>query len=51
MKKVLLFAMMCVLGFFGSVNAQEQDADFLICERFDNYEVGYTRNIYFSRWL
>ena len=40
MKKVLLFAMMCVLGFFGSVNAQEQDADFLICERFDNYEVG-----------
>ena len=46
MKKALLFAMMCVLvGFSGTVNAQEQDADFLICERFDNYEVGYTRII------
>ena len=40
MKKVLLFAVMCVLCFSGAVNAQEQDADFLICERFDNYEVG-----------
>ena len=40
MKKVLLFAMMCAFGLFGTVNAQEQDADYIICERFDNYEVG-----------
>ena len=47
MKKLLLFAMMCVLGLC-TVNAQEPDtlqetnADsiYLICERFDTYEVG-----------
>ena len=47
MKKLLLFAIMCVFGLC-AVNAQEADtlqvpnADsiYLICERFDNYEVG-----------
>jgi hypothetical protein len=45
MKKNLLFAMACVLGLFGTANAQEPDqpnadSTYLICERFENYEVG-----------
>ena len=45
MKKNLLFVMACVLGLFGTVNAQEPeqpkaDSTYLLCERFENYEVG-----------
>ena len=40
MKKVLLFAMVCILSSFVVVNAQDSNAEFLINEDFENYEVG-----------